>query len=60
VASLKQLQRLNRAGTEVTDAGLKDREWNNFIRLIDRAHPKKNQLVQMDIFDVGVPIDPED
>ena len=35
-------------------------DWTFFIRLLDRAFPKKGDSIQLDIYDAGVPINPPD
>ena len=37
-----------------------DNDWPFFIRLLDRAFPKRGESVQLDIFDAGVPLTLED
>jgi hypothetical protein len=36
-----------------------DEDWAFFMRMIDRAFPRRGQSVQLDFFDFGLPIEPE-
>jgi hypothetical protein len=36
-----------------------DKDWSFFKRLLDRAFPQRGHSIQLDIFDFGVPISPE-